>query len=658
MSTFLARFVAAFLLGAAATVAAQESEPYPLEYWALRDVVSNVQIAPDGAHVAMLKILSRDGNPILHVYDTDKLDDAEPFLVNADPMEITSYQWASDDHLVISLRQKVRDQIEGQNQGVYEYRLTILDLADEKFQTFDKLPEPIVENILPKEPGKIIVSMQPGLKDDLGQLEIFRPRAYYKLDVDRGTRELLIRGKLDLGQIEFDPDGNPRYARGYDLAKGDFVFYVRSANGSGWQEVMRRHEDDFALWMEDPYVLAPDPSVPGNMLVKAFNGDDKLGLWSFNPRTKKFDELLYRRSDVDVYGVRYHSNTWEHPDEVVAVSYFKDNFHFEYFDAVEGATYRQLHDLIPNSHYVAITSRSRDGNSLVAYNVGPHDPGTYYLLHDGNFTNVGTKQPLLEPDDLADLEYFEYDARDGHKLAGFLTIPHGKPPFPTVVMPHGGPHVLEVVLYDEWAQVLANNGYLVVQPQYRMSHGYGLAHFTSAFIDGSQAGRKMQDDKDDAVMHLVDRGMTDPDRVAMFGWSYGGYAALVAASRTPQLYQCVIAGAAVSDYVRQANEYGPRARGAGKYWREVYEYGAVQPVDEVAKVNVPILLIHGSVDQRVRPRQAKLYLSALEKSDKPYTYVELDGADHFYNTLYYEHQLELYENLVSFLKNDCGPGGL
>jgi len=144
----------------------------------------------------------------------------------------------------------------------------------------------------------------------------------------------------------------------------------------------------------------------------------------------------------------------------------------------------------------------------------------------------------------------------------------------------------------------------------------------------------------------------------MFGWSYGGYAALVAASREDQIYQCVIAGAAVSNYRRQANEYTNPSSGTGKIWTEVYQYGAIQPTEEVAKVNVPILLIHGSVDQRVQPRQARMYLKELEKHGKPYKYVELDGADHFYSTLFFEHQLELYESMIDFLANDCGPGGL
>ncbi|MGB5512650.1 MAG: prolyl oligopeptidase family serine peptidase, partial [Woeseiaceae bacterium] len=321
---------------------------------------------------------------------------------------------------------------------------------------------------------------------------------------------------------------------------------------------------------------------------------------------------------------------------------------------IEGATYAQLEKLIPNAYYVTIGTRSRDGKSLVAVNTGPKDPGSYYLLHNGEFKFVGSRQPLLDSEQLADVRYITYEARDGREIPAYVTVPNGEGPFPLVVMPHGGPQVSEVVVYDEWAQMLANNGYMVLQPQYRMSLGYGMEHFTSAFVNGSEAGRKMQDDKDDGALHLVEEGLVDPDRIAMFGWSYGGYAALIAASRTPQIYQCVIAGAAVSNQRRQGNEYGNASKGRDKIWQDTYRNGSVEPTEEVEKVNVPILLVHGSVDQRVRPRQAKMYLKELEKNGKPYKMLWLDGADHFSNTLFYEHQIELYESMIDFLANDCG----
>lgn len=634
-------------------VTAHASEPYPLEYFALREVVNNVTVSPDGERVAMLKILSREGDPILHIYDSDDLE-GEPFVVNSDPMEITSYYWADDDYIVLTLRQRSRDMVKGQEESVFDFMLAILDVEKKQFDDFEAA-QPRVENLLANVPGKIIVSEQPGMDENLTTEQAFRPRAYYELDLERGSMKLLIRGKWDLAQIDFDADGNPRMARGYDVGEHEFVFFYRDPGEKKWRDVYRVSEDSFELWHED--IVGFDPAVPGNILMTAFNGDDKMGLWSYNTSTKQFDELLYRRSDVDVSGVRFHSNSWARPDEATAVAYFKDNYHFEYFDEVEGATFNQLEELIPYAHYVTIPSRSRDGNTLIARNLGPRDPGTYYLYRNGEFKTMGSRQPLLDPEELADVKYMTYKARDGKKLATFVTIPStGEAPYPTVVMPHGGPHVREIVLYDEWAQMLANNGYMVVQPQFRMSMGYGFEHFTSAFMNGSQAGRMMQDDKDDAVLHLVKEGLADPDRLAMYGWSYGGYAALIAASRTPQIYQCTIAGAAVTDYVQAAVDgfRGRSPRGTGKVWDEQYERGAVQPVEEVPKVNVPILLIHGDVDSRVLPKQARLYLDELEEHNKYHKMVWLEGADHFYSTLYYDHQIKLYESIIDFLNNDCG----
>ena len=455
--------------------------------------------------------------------------------------------------------------------------------------------------------------------------------------------------------MEFDGDGNPWLARGYDDADDEFIWYWRKpGEKSGWTE-FRRH--DYNKY-ETFDVLALDDAKPDHILVRADNGNDKAGLWSFNVATGEFDELVYRRSDVDVYGVRYHSNTWTYPDRVTGVSYFKDNLHVEYFDEVEGAIYKQLENVIPNSYMISIPSRSRDGDTMTVLNTGPRDPGTYYLLKDGKIEAAGSRQPLLGSEKLADMRYITYKSRDGLTIPAFLTVPNGEPPFPLVVLPHGGPYVQETVVYDEWSQMLANNGYLVLQPQYRGSLGYGAEFYQAAWVNGSEAGRKMQDDKDDGALYLVEEGLADPNRMAMFGWSYGGYAALVAASRTPQIYQCVIAGAAVSDPIMQVNYLRFLAEGWQFLEQTTTWDNAVSPVEEAEKVNVPILLIHGDVDQRVPLDNAKKYRKQLDKYNKNYKYLELKGADHFSNTLFYEHQHDLFTSMIDFLENDCGQMSL
>jgi dipeptidyl aminopeptidase/acylaminoacyl peptidase len=629
------------------------NEPYPLEYWALRDVVSNVRVSPDGKYLALMKIPTRDGMPIIEVYDTSDLK-KKPFQFNADPMEISSFYWVGNQDMIVRFRQQVRDKIEGFNQGVYESKLALLDVKEETVEQFRET-NPSVVNLLPNKPNKVILSFNSGGGERLSKVNrAFRSRSYYEFDIERGTKKLLMQGKPSMAQFRFNDDGFAWTARGRDRGSDEFLWYVRSPGENKWEEIYRIHEDSF----ESFSIAGLDPQNPDILFVIANNGRDKEALWEFNIRTKEFGELIYARADVNVAGVRYHSNKWTNSDTVVAVAYRTDKTHYEYFDAIEGATYAQLESVIPDAYEVRITSRSRDGKVLTIYNYGPRDPGSYYLLKDGKLTAVGSKQPLLKSEDLADVKYISYEARDGKTIHGFITIPKGEPPFPTIVMPHGGPFVAEVVSWDEWSQMLANNGYLVLQPQYRGSTNFGLDFYMSAFKDGGQGGYKMQDDKDDGVLHLVKEGLTDPDNVAMFGWSYGGYAALVAASRTPQIYQCVIAGAAVSDTEYQVSRYEARMRGAQKLEQINMWTDSISPIDEVEKVNVPMLLVHGSVDQRVPPEHVRRYLDEMEEYNKPHKYLELDGADHFSNTLFYEHQISLYESMIGFLRDDCGPGGL
>ena len=627
-------------------------KPYPLDYWARRDVISAVTVSPDGQRLGLMKIPAKGENPIIEIYETANLG-KKPFRINAKPMEIVLFNWVDNDNIVMLSRQKVRDKIDDFNEGVYGFRLALVDIKKRKIKEFkNEETDTGIVSVLPDKPRKILISFSEGGEDGPGAKlqEAFRPRSYWEFDLDRGSKKLLIRGKLALANIDFDEAGNPILARGFDLGSSELTWFWRRPGESKWTELYRLHEDEFETFT----VYGQDPVKPDHFIVGTDRGGDKSSLWSFSAEKKSFAEQLYKRSDVDICGVIFHSNTWTHNEEIVGVQYCKDKIYPEFFDEAEGALHRQLHQVIPGADSIDITSRSRDGNTLTIRNTGPRDPGTYYLLYEGKLQLIGGARPYFEPEQLADVRYITYPARDGRIIPAYLTVPNGKPPFPLVVLPHGGPFVREVVLFDEWGQLLANNGYLVLQPQYRGSLGYGVEHYQSAFIKGGQGGYKMQDDKDDGVTHLLKEGLTTRDNVAMFGWSYGGYSALVAASRSPQAYRCTIAGAAVSDPNMQVNYYRYQLRGIQKIEQLKMWDDSVSPMEEVAKVNVPILLIHGDVDQRVPVGHAKKYLKALRKADKPHKYVELKGADHFSNTLFYDHKMTIYKELLGYLSGECG----
>ncbi|MDB3900021.1 prolyl oligopeptidase family serine peptidase [Luminiphilus sp.] len=645
------RIIAASLLMSlvAGEVAA---DPYPLDYWARRDAVAGVSLSPDGSQFALTRILERGGNPIIELYDSDNLD-KDPVRIDSSPMEIMpGIRWIDDDVFLFGTRQQVREQIKGFNQGTYKRQNVKYDGSAKKPLGRIRQDYFSVEGLLPDKKNKILISVQEGVPDGMQSGgSTIRPRAYYEYDLKRDRKKLLMRGKIALGNIQFDQDGNATHAFGYDIRTNEYTFHWRPKGTKDWEEMYRLHRDSFETFSP----ISPDPVAENHFLVIAHNGYDKSGLWSFDAKNKKFSEALYRRNDVDSGRPFGHSNSLSNGDDIAGVVWCKDKCHREFFDPTEEALYRQLESIIPNADKIYITGRSKDGNTLIVANSSPRDPGTYYLIRNGKVSKISGRKPYLEHDQLADVDYITYKARDGRDIGGYLTVPNGDGPFPLIVMPHGGPYVSETTdTFDEWSQMLANNGYMVLQPQYRGSRKYGLEFYKSAFINGSEAGYAMQDDKDDGALYLAKQGLVDPNRMAMFGWSYGGYAALVAASREDQIYQCVIAGAAVTDPEMQVDYYRYRMEGAQKIEQLTTWDGAVSPINEVNKVNVPLYILHGDNDQRVPPEHYYKYVKELEKEEVPHKKELLEGADHFGNTLFYRHKMILYKSMLEFLSDDCG----
>ena len=651
--------VALWVLVAGVAFAAAPPAPYPLEQWAMREVISNVSVSPDGTRLALMRIPTRNGDPIIEIYDAADLA-KKPFRLNAAPMELVGISgWLNDRLLFFAARQAVRDEVEGRERDTYRYRTSLLDVEKKTFENFDVSSGFGLANVLPKSPNKVILSMaSPGQAKASAFARrvqgFFSPRDYYEFDLEKGTRKLLVQGRISLGAYGFDSEGRLWRARGVDRGERQLRWVWRPTEGADWQEFHRQGLDNYEF---DPFQIVDRDDMNANhAYVLARNGHDTTGLWSYDLANKRFAEAIFRHPAVDVSRIRYHSNSWEHPDTVVGVGYHTDKLHMQYFDEAEGALYKQLEGVIPGAHDVSIVSRSRDGATLVVANTGPRDPGTYYLLKNGKLESIGSRQPLFASENLADTEFVKYRARDGRELFAYVTTPKGKPPFPLVVMPHGGPQARDYGGYDKWAQLLANYGYLVIQPQFRGSDGFGRDLREAAFEGGGQEGHKMQDDKDDAALFLVERGLADKNRMAMFGWSYGGYAAAVAAARTPQLYQCTIAGAGVFDTVLQFRFDRRGADGEILKRYLAYEDSGINPINEVPKVNVPVLVVHGVVDYRVLVDHATKYVELLEQHKKPHKYVKLEGAGHFYNTLLYDHQLEFFTAMIDFLRDDCGLG--
>jgi dipeptidyl aminopeptidase/acylaminoacyl peptidase len=643
-------------LGAPADTQAQGT--VPVEVWALRDVVNAVQLSPDGKHVLVHKVESRDGDYLLEIYSTDDL--SKPIRrLNADPMEIISAQWVSNDFIFGTAWEVNRKTVKGPEQDVRDYLAYSYSLEANKFTRVDGNFG--IVNTLPKDPDHVLISSGTAVSDPTGEdpLAAFRPRSYYKLNLKTGARELVLRTGGKIRSVStWDNDGNPRFAVSPDVEAGKYIYYYRKPGDSDWTKFQE-------LDIEDPKNLyrvlsgfhgiagfSPDNPNLG-YLIDNPSGEDKAGLYEFDFTTGQIGRKLFQAEDADVMGVQFHSIPGN--DKLVAARYPGEKMERYWFDEEEKALHEALEKQIPYGWQVSIASRSLDGKSMIVTNRGPHDPGSFWLVKDGRLAKLGSRNPLVNPEALADVKYIRYPARDGLIIPSYVTIPKGKPPFPLIVQHNGGPAVNGMVSYDEMGQMLAAQGYMVFHPEIRISTGWGQKHFDAGY---KQHGLAMQDDKDDGVKYLIAQGLADPDRVAFFGWSYGGYAALVALSRDPQLYQCAIAVAAVADAEKQyLGRRDPTLKTLDD-WNRHRGATTVNPIKEVAKVNIPLLMVHGDVDRRVMYYHLKDYQKAFEAAGKTGEFITMKGADHFGNTLMFAHQQQLYTKMLDFLANDCGPGGL
>lgn len=652
--------IAAMLTPALATASTaangSSANPVPIEYWAVRQAVSNVSLSPDGKYMSLLKIESKDGDPVIEVYETDDLS-KKPVRLNANPMEILSLDgWVSDDVFFGSAMQIVRSKTRGPEADIREYKSFAYSMKTKKFTEISGSFS--FEGALPKEPNKILIatSRGPAVAQSDDPFEAFRPRSYYKFDVNSGNKRLVLKGGGQQPQAGFDTDGYPRVSQGIDAAADEIITYYRNKSENSWRELFREKDKEFD---KNDFSFAGDkPGAPeGIGYALARNGEDTIGLWEYDYNNAKYLKKVYGRPNEDIMGVVGSSMFWAGDDRIAGVTYLADKAEIHWLDQEDKALYDKIRPSIKNAFQMRVSSRSRDGNTMIVTNSGPKDSGTSYLLKDGKLMKLGSSNPLLKDSDYSDVEYIKYPARDGLMIPAYVTKPKGPGPHPLVVLPHGGPYVPEVIVYDEWSQMLANNGYMVIQPQYRGSEGHGYNHYIKTW---HEHGLGMNNDKDDGAKYLISQGLVDPDRVAMFGWSYGGYAALVAASRENNIYQCTIPGAFVADPLMS---YNGRKSQTFKYFDELSaqrggKHG-INPMNEVEKVNVPMLLIHGDMDRRVLYKHFTKYKKALEKAGKPnIKYLTLKKADHFLYTHTYDHNMKYYTAILDFLKNDCGPNGL
>lgn len=326
---------------------------------------------------------------------------------------------------------------------------------------------------------------------------------------------------------------------------------------------------------------------------------------------------------------------------------------------------RIMHSLAADhpGQVVQLLGGSSDGSVLLLDTHSDRDPGVVALYNpaDGRTTPLYRVLPWIDPKAMPQRTLIQFRDSAGMELHGFLTVPNGVPlkNLPLVLIPHGGPiGIADSWFFDPWAALLANRGYAVLQINYRGSGGRG-AHFRDSGF--RQFGTGIQQDLIDGVNWTVAQGYADPNRICVFGGSFGGYSALMQPILAPELYKCAIDYAGVYDWrlVMQKsdasdNVYGQRyfAKAVGSA-RDAY---AISPASMPGKLDVPVLIAHGEDDPRVPFLNATELRSALRTAGKPYEWLAEPGELHGFVSD--QHNEQLFEMITAFLAQYIGPGSV
>jgi dipeptidyl aminopeptidase/acylaminoacyl peptidase len=315
---------------------------------------------------------------------------------------------------------------------------------------------------------------------------------------------------------------------------------------------------------------------------------------------------------------------------------------------------------------VTLLDNTPDKKVFLASVEAPSAPPRYYVLDlaASRLTAIGSSMPSLDSVALGQTRSTTFKSRDGVDIPVYITMPPGHidaKNAPTIVFPHGGPAGRDSPDFNWWTQFMATRGYVVIQPQFRGSTGFGHS-FEEA--GKRQWGKRMQDDVSDALAWAVKEGISDPRRACIVGASYGGYAALAGATMTPDLYKCAVSVAGVSDLPQimrreGAGDFGLRSTSLN-YWVEHIGADsragmeAASPNRLAANVRAPILLIHGKDDSVVDFEQSTIMATALRAANKPYKLVELAGEDHWLSRS--ATRLQMLREIDAFLAENLGPG--
>ncbi|MEE9434802.1 MAG: S9 family peptidase [Sphingorhabdus sp.] len=461
-----------------------------------------------------------------------------------------------------------------------------------------------------------------------------------RIDLATGSEVVVQKPQRGIDRWLADANGNIRAGIGYTTKK--WRLYYRKSVADDFVKIESRRYSQMQDDVVDNIVFLPEE---GKAIIVANSRTGRFGAYDYDIAEDIIGAPIFEHDIADVTDLIIGNDK-----RLLGVKYDAEKPGQKWLDA--GLTKIQARlDKSLRGKENRILSFSDNRDTILFWSGAGADPGSYFIFKPAESRIEQLLVPFdkIDPGKLSRMKSVSYLARDGLTVSGYLTMPKyaGEKPLPAVILPHGGPFSRTSWGYDPWVQFLADRGYAVLQPNFRGSTGFGRNFVERGY---GEWGAGMSNDIDDGTKWLISQGIADKDRICIMGASYGGYAALWGAIRSPDLYRCAASLNGVTD-VRAMLKYDRRQFAARRYarrWKEKVagqekkDLAAISPVQQAARLKVPTLVMQGEKDDNVPKKQADDFLEAIEEA-------KVTGVEKLYfpNS---GHDLSSGEDVLAFFK--------
>lgn len=650
----------------AVPVFASDAAPTPSKtagaLFGLRETVQDIDISPDGTQVVY--ITPGPGRSSIAVV-ADLVQGGPPktvFATNGAPDRLAWCNFANDKRLIcrivgqveragvlLSYARLLAVDSDGQNFAPLGQRGSMYDSRPRQFdgEILDWLPDDrnavlMARDYVPEE-GKQntrFVSKADGIgidRIDLTSLKSTR--------VEEPTKDadyFLSDGRGNVRIKAFQPNRS-----GSDQLAARDVYRYRLPGSLEWQP--------FSTWENDEGMIpiAIDAEINSAYVKKKLDG--RFALYRVKLDGSMATELVHKNDKVDIDGVvRIGRGA-----RVIGVTFAEEQRSVIYFDDSYRLLAAALGKAIPNLPMIGFLGSSADNSKLLVRASSDADPGRYYVFDKTarKLNEILLARPALENVALANVQSITYPAGDGTPIPGYLTLPPGQSEarnLPAVVLPHGGPSARDEWGFDWLAQFLAHQGYAVLQPNYRGSAGFGDAWLQE---NGFKSWRTSIGDVTAAGHWLASEGIADPQRLAIVGWSYGGYAALQAGVTEPGLFKALVAIAPVTDLKMLKSEarYYTNRRLVQEEIGDGAHITEGSPLQNVERLQAPVLMFHGDMDLNVGVRESQQMDAKLRSAGKASELVVFEGLEH--SLIDNDARAQMLDRIDAFLRTHVGRAG-